>query len=727
MIAVDGQLVEPEWVEARVLEDFRVTEPLTRGTPAHATVARVLAQPDALYVAVRVTHPESERVRSRSPRDARFLEADPVTVMIDFEGQGTSAYEFTVTLSGSVRDGTVLPPPNEVSYDWDGVWYSAVAEDETGWTLEIGLPWSVAPMGASTDGKRRIGVYVSRETQATGERFSFPAIDARSPTFIAEFFPVEVAAHDAGLLAWIPYASATADLLDGGTDFRGGLDLLWKPSAAQQLTATINPDFGQVEADELVVNFSAIETFFTEKRPFFTQNQQLFDLRTTLDGRLINTRRIGAGPDLGPEGQTDILAAAKYGISTAGWELGAFGAAEDDSSEAEGRDFLAARVRRRSDDWSVGYLGTLTERPSLDRSARVHALDGEYAPSPGWALRGQAIRTEIDDPVLDEDHRDGHGAWLAALYAPGSRFEQNFHASWYDDAFDINDLGFMERNNLRVLESETIWYRRDYPAERFTQSSQWSAELEWRTTDDGERLPSELNLGRSLTWRDGSEFWMIAEHETSGIDDLTTRGGAAFNLPSHHGLEANWLGRRGTYWWVYIEAAAYQEGLDGSGVEVLLSPQYFVSPELNFLLDLTYVETSDWLIWHPDLGRVASYARRQWQIDLDTNWYPSPRSEFRIKLQWVGLRARALRAYDILANGDLAESGIEPDDFSLSDLGLQARLRYEFKPLSDLFVVYSYGGSVFTDRDMSFRELLADSIEEPNAHQFLIKLAWRFP
>ncbi len=724
MIAVDGQLVEPEWAEARVLEDFRVTEPLTRGLPAYATVARVLAQPEALYIAVRVTHPEAQRIRSRSPRDAKFLEADPVTVMIDFEGRGTTAYEFTVTLSGSVRDGTVLQP-NILTYDWDAVWYSAVAEDESGWTVEIELPWSVAPMGESVDGKRRIGIYVSRETLATGERYSFPAIETRSPTFVADFFPMEVAAHEASLLAWIPYASATADLLHGGTDLRAGLDVLWKPTASQQLTATVNPDFGQVEADELVVNFSAIETFLAEKRPFFTQNQQLFDLRTTLQGQLVNTRRIGAAPDLGPEGQSDILAAAKYSVATAHWEYGAFGAVEDDSSLAQGRDFLAARIRRRSNDWSVGYLGTHTDRPSLDRSANVHALEGEYSPAPGWALRGQFIRTEAEDPFQDGDG-DGHGAWMSALYAPGGRFEQNIHASWYDDDYDVNDLGFMERNDIRVLQSETFWYRRDYPEDAFTQSSQWSAELEWVTTDAGDRLPSSLKFGRAMSWRDGSELWVFAETETSGIDDLTTRGGDAFNLPSRNELEANYLGRRGKKWWWYIEAKAYEDGLDGAAMELLLSPQYFVSPDLNFLLDLTYVDSSDWLIWNPDLARVASYSRRQWQVDFDTNWYPSRKSEFRIKLQWVLLRARALRAYDIAPDGDLAAAAVAPQDFSLSDLGLQVRLRYELKPLSDLFVVYSYGGSVFVDEDSGWDSLLGDSIDNPTAHQLLVKLSYRF-
>jgi len=109
-----------------------------------------------------------------------------------------------------------------------------------------------------------------------------------------------------------------------------------------------------------------------------------------------------------------------------------------------------------------------------------------------------------------------------------------------------------------------------------------------------------------------------------------------------------------------------------------------------------------------------------------TNWYPTRKSEFRIKLQWVLLRARALRSYDIGPDGDLAAAGVAPQDFSLSDLGLQMRLRYEFKPLSDLFVVYSYGGSVFVDEDSGWDSLLGDSIDNPTAHQLLVKLSYRF-
>jgi hypothetical protein len=340
-------------------------------------------------------------------------------------------------------------------------------------------------------------------------------------------------------------------------------------------------------------------------------------------------------------------------------------------------------------------------------------------------LRGQAIRTEAEDPMQDEG-ADGNGAWLSALYAPGGRLEQNFHASWYDEDYDVNDLGFMERNNIRVFQSETLWYRRSYPEDGFTQSSHWSADLEWNTIDDGDRLPSSLEIGRFATYRDGSELWVFAENETSGIDDLTTRGGPAFNLPSHTQLQVGYLTRRSPHWWTYVEAQAFEDGLDGTGFGFQLNPQYFVSPNLNFILDLNYVESSDWLIWNPDIARVTSYARRQWQLDLDVNWYPTAKSEFRAKLQFVALQARARQAFDIAPAGDLVDAAVQAPDFSLGDLGLQLRLRYEFKPLSDLFVVYSYGGNTFIDQEAEWDKLLRESIDTPAAHQLLVKLSYRF-
>ena len=701
-----------------------MTQPFTGDAAPVATDARVLATPEALFIGFHTSQPVSMRKHGRSPRDAEFMDADEVAFIIDFEGRGRTAYEFSVSLSGSMRDGIVLQQTN-YSYDWDTVWYSAVSEDETGWSIEIELPWSVAPMGPVIDGRRRIGVFFGLYLQTTGNNFAFPGNDYRSPTFVADMHPLEIPAYDGGLLAWVPYLSSTTDLLQGESRMHGGLDVIWKPDASRQLTATINPDFGQVESDDLVVNFTAIETFLTEKRPFFTQNQQLFDLRTTLDGRIINTRRIGGAPDAGPEGQTEIVAAAKYSATQRGWEYGMFAAAEDDSELANGRDYFAARLRRHGEDWSAGYLGTRTDHPTLNRTATVHSLDAEYSPSPGWAVRGQAISTDTREPSAGAPAR-GAGAWLAALYAPGGRFEQNLYASWYDADYDVNDLGFMTRNDIREIQAETFWYRRSYAEESRLQSSRWTSDAHWRTTDSGRRLPSWIQLGRQWVFRNGSSIAIYLRPMTSGIDDLTTRGGPTFRLPSQPDARLSFLSRRTDRWRWSGEMRAFREGLERTGYQWNVSPQFYAGTDLNFVLDLTYRDSPDWLIWRPDIGTLARHARKQLQAAFDTNWYPTPKSEFRVRLQWAAVKARDGRPYDIAPDGVLTPAAGVADDFSLSDIALQARFRYEFKPLSELFVVYSFGGSALQDEATSFGELWTAGVDSPTAQQLVVKLAWRF-
>ena len=107
---------------------------------------------------------------------------------------------------------------------------------------------------------------------------------------------MQLPAYSQALIAVTPYVSAGYDILNNRSYTDTGVDILWKPNGQMQLTATINPDFGQVESDNLVVNFSANETFFSDKRPFFTENQGIFEFTTPSDfSQLLYTRRVG-GP-----------------------------------------------------------------------------------------------------------------------------------------------------------------------------------------------------------------------------------------------------------------------------------------------------------------------------------------------------------------------------------------------------------------------------------------------
>src|SRR5207253_3797903 len=130
------------------------------------------------------------------------------------------------------------------------------------------------------------------------------------------------------------------DNINGESHSDAGADIFWKPNGQMQLTATINPDFGQVESDNLVVNFSANETFFSDKRPFFTENQGIFEFGTPSDfSQLLYTRRVGGPADDG-NGAGAITAAVNVNGNLGADKYGVFAAEE---SDAVGRSVYVVR------------------------------------------------------------------------------------------------------------------------------------------------------------------------------------------------------------------------------------------------------------------------------------------------------------------------------------------------------------------------------------------------
>jgi hypothetical protein len=154
-ITADGVPDEPEWQQAEVISGFTSIDPFTGEPAPYPVVARVLGTPEGLAVAVRTEQPPQTRSHGRSPRDAQRLDADPIRLMVDFEGEGHTAYEFTVSLANSVRDGVLTKGETSPTYDWDGIWFHGAHEDERGWSAEWLIPWSSVPMSRG-DGEHRV-------------------------------------------------------------------------------------------------------------------------------------------------------------------------------------------------------------------------------------------------------------------------------------------------------------------------------------------------------------------------------------------------------------------------------------------------------------------------------------------------------------------------------------------------------------------------------------------
>jgi hypothetical protein len=328
-IKLDGKLDEADWQRAPVSANFIENMPREKQPARDRTEVRMLFDHDALYVGVRAFDPEPARIYAPFVRrDKVFGNQDNLIIWIDPTGARKFAQFFRVNPRGVLADGVWNEDNTEEDFSPDFDFEAVPARLADGWSAEFLLPWTVASMKGSDAPRRTVAIMFDRVLGHTRERAGFPAASFMRPRYVSEFHKVEIDQYQASVFHVFPYATAAYDFKGDARDGKAGADLYWKPSGDLQLTAALNPDFGQVEADELVVNFDAIETFFSDRRPFFTENQGLFDVRTPDSGLLIYTRRIGGPRDDDPGRAAEIDLALKLNGSVLGLDYGVLAAQE---------------------------------------------------------------------------------------------------------------------------------------------------------------------------------------------------------------------------------------------------------------------------------------------------------------------------------------------------------------------------------------------------------------
>ena len=632
-----------------------------------------------------------------------------------------------------MRDG-IVTNQNKFDRDWDASWEHAVRESGDQWFVEILVPWSSISMRESDADTRKIGIYATRYLFERGERYACPGISSDSEVFLSDFRRVSISQHDpAASFDFVPYATMRSDLVDDDTQFKAGADLNWKISPNLWLAATLNPDFGQVESDELVVDFSAIETVFTDKRPFFTENQGIFDLRTPANGQLIYTRRVGAAPDDFSAGSSDIDAAVKLTGTAHSLVYGAFLAQESDYREDVGRVFAATRVALPLERARIGYLGTWTDHPFLDRDALINAVDFELTPNDWWRVSGQAVRSDIGHAGVgiaafgvqrSEPDTNGYEAWLQTDFNRSSPLTHTLKLLYIDDRFDLNDLGYMERNSLHQVEWETN--RRVGGA----REGRINAETQrlytyYRENAEGQRLQSRFQLSRTVVYASNWNAYQELRYVTSGVDDLLSRGNGPVQLDDRVGGYFDGTTPRFGDWQMTFGGYLYQQGVRDFSGRLQLTTAWYPTENLTLRLDLLPYYFDDWLLWEGG-NLFGSYSGRRLDYELRADWIPAPRHELRVKWQWIGIDAEPRDAYRTDAGGNLFVAPDRLAPFTVNNLGLQVRYRYEIGPLSELFLVYARGGfNLLNDDERGVGDLFGDMSDVRDADQFLIKIRYR--
>jgi hypothetical protein len=316
-VAIDGKLDEEVWRTAPAATDFRQSQP-DEGKPAtQRTEVRFAYDDAAIYIGARMFDSLGAKgVRTRLLRRDAMTEndSDILQVVFDSYHDHTSSYFFWVNPSGSKRDGTGDPT-------WDPVWETGTQVDSLGWTAELRIPLNQLNFSRAID--QTWGVQILRFVHRLNERSHFswwPNNESGGPQRYGHLEGVRVAERPRGFEI-LPYTVARARYIrpadptnpftkDNDRDYRVGGDLKYRLTSNLTLNATFNPDFGQVEVDPAVVNLSAFETFFPERRPFFIENANAFSFgnfscffcSNVSSLSMFYTRRIGRSPQLFPSG-----------------------------------------------------------------------------------------------------------------------------------------------------------------------------------------------------------------------------------------------------------------------------------------------------------------------------------------------------------------------------------------------------------------------------------------
>lgn len=724
-IEVDGHIDPTEWQGAQHVTDFRLTQPLSRAPAPHPTEAWILATAEGLAIGFRNTQPAGlPRNRQRAQRDQDGA-ADRVSVHVDFDGDGRTGYRFTVLLSDSIVDATITNE-NQFNKDWDGDWKHAVSEDGDTWSAEFLIPWHIAPMRSADGDRRRLGIALDRAIGDTGEHLSWPAISVREQNFLSAFEHIDVPTFDQSLLAVVPYVVVVHDAVDGDVAYDAGGELFWKPNGQFQLSGTLNPDFGQVESDQLVVNFDAIETFFDDKRPFFTENQGFFDVPFgSLDeaNRLIYTRRVGGAADDG-NGAGDVTAAVKLNGSVRGINYGVFAATE---GEHAGRDFYALRATRDFNGQGIGAMVMRVQRPFLNRQASVYEVDHRWTPSARWNIRTTAVASSVDQAGRTSNDS---GAQVLIDYDMGKGWRQQLYAVHLGDELQLNDFGFLARNNFNYVRYEVARRSTSLPESSSYAAHDVRMAVSRRVNDNGVHIADAWAIARYSERRDGGDQYLEIAGYTPGHDDLITRGNGVVRVPAKLFVFAERFRPRKGHWSVYGNVRYAGEGLGGPGKGLLrlnVSPRYHVNDALSVLVEVEATHNPDWLLWQGD-NLLGTFRGDMLSLNSGVSWLIGGRQELQLRLEAIGLDAEARQAWRVAPDGTPVVVDEALADFGLRSLGFQLRYRYELAPLSNLYVAYVRGGSLLEQGDGRFDagQQFRGAFDLRDSEQWLVKLSYRF-
>lgn len=602
-VRAGGELSDEFWQTVTPVDAFVQRDPEEGGAPSQRTEFRVAYDASTLVVKVRAYDTDPDTIVTYLTRRDLDSPGDWIRVFVDSYHDRRTAYEFAVNPSGVKVDRYWFNDTNRDD-SWDAVWDVSVSRDRQGWSAEFRIPFSqlrFTPSESST-----FGFAVARQIGRLNETSTWPLLSRHASGYVSSFGDLGGLSLRASpkRLELVPYTVADLTRQRPGSNpllkaaapgAALGLDAKYALTSGLTLTVTVNPDFGQVEADPAVVNLTAFETFFSERRPFFVEGSGTFNFGLDCnDGAcagLFYSRRIGRSPQGAgdvPSGagiyadtptQSTILGAAKLTGRVGKFSIGVMQAVtREERALVLNRglttrqrvepltSYSVGRVRREfANQSSVGLMLTSTRRQLGDSlrflpdSALTAGLDWDLRVSKRYAVTGYMVGSHVhgDAGAIDRLQKnsrhyfqrpdltsvtydptstalDGRAGSVGISKIAGERIRFNSNVQFKTPGFDINDIGFMRRADQKAM-GNWLQIRNEKPNRWFrSRTINFNEYAGWNS--DGDRLYSGANINAHAVFKNN---WSTGGgYNINGLnfDDRVTRGGPGVYMEGGRGV-----------------------------------------------------------------------------------------------------------------------------------------------------------------------------------------------
>lgn len=598
---IDGTLDDECWKTGEWASDFTQWVPKEGAKPTYPTHLKVLYDDNNIYVAIRAFDGEPEKISRKAGRRDEFA-GDCVGICLDSYHDHRTGFEFDITPAGQKID-LMLTNPSNGDFNWNAVWYAKTGFEDSAWTAEFRIPLS--QLRYSSDKEQVWGMHCWRWIDRLQEESDWEVQSSTGPGILYLFGELHGIKDlpASRRIELMPYTlgkvntfqkEANNPFADKGRTWLGNLGLDAKIGLSSNFTAdlTINPDFGQVESDPSVMNLSAFETFYEEKRPFFLEGKNIFSFDFD-NSSIFYSRRIGHAPSYSDDlrnnlkdnefmdspDNTTILSAVKLsGKTSDGLALGVlqsltstekakinFNGSERRTDVEPLTNFAIVRVQKDFDQANTVLGGIVTsvnrfiKNPELDflnRNAYTAGLDFLHQWNDkeffidtklvGSEITGNAKavqelqnssaryyqRPDVSYVDFDSSRTELSGYGGSVKIGKGSKglWRYSAQVNWRSPGLDLNDLGYMQTSDI-VKQEASVSYFVNQPVSIFrTYSIGFTQENNW---DFGMNY---LSSGGDLDLR--FEFhnnWAIStsfDYTSKALDTRILRGGPAMYLPA---------------------------------------------------------------------------------------------------------------------------------------------------------------------------------------------------